>query len=239
MTVHQQIEYWLNAHKIANKSAQRPFVTLSYAQSWDGSITTRSGATLALSGTEATRLTHHLRSLHDGILVGIGTVLTDDPQLTVRDWPGANPQAIVLDSQLRMPPTARLCQHADKSCWILTCVNEGPAYGSHVEVITLARDAEARVNLSEALAVLWDKGIKMLMVEGGSEVITAFLKAQLADALVLTIAPTLVGGYKGVGHLGINSKSHMPQIRQLHTQMLGDDVIMWGNLHFHQQLAPC
>ena len=72
----------------------------------------------------------------------------------------------------------------------------------------------------------------MLMVEGGSQVITAFLKAQLADALVLTIAPTLVGGYKGVGNLGLSCKSQLPQICPLQAQMLGDDLIMWGNLHY-------
>ena len=124
MTINQKIEHWLTAHKRNLSQAKRPFVTLSYAQSWDGSITTRSGESLALSGAEATRLTHQLRSIHDGILVGIGTVLTDDPQLTVREWSGPNPQPIVLDSQLRMPVNARLCQHADKNCWVLTRIKD-------------------------------------------------------------------------------------------------------------------
>jgi riboflavin-specific deaminase-like protein len=235
MTVNRQIERWLAAHKSALMSAKRPFVTLSYAQSWDGSITTRTGESLALSGAESTRLTHQLRSLHDGILVGIGTVLTDDPQLTVRDWPGSNPQPIVLDSRLRMPATARLCRHSDKNCWILTRLKDDSEYGDQVEIMTLAGDAEGRVNLQDALALLWKKGIRMLMVEGGSHVITAFLQAQLADALVLTIAPTLVGGYKGVGNLGITSKAQLPQIRPLYSQMLGDDLIMWGDLNYQEQ----
>jgi len=234
MTINQQIEHWLTGHKHNSASATRPFVTLSYAQSWDGSITTRSGESLALSGAESTRLTHQLRSLHDGILVGIGTVLTDDPQLTVRNWPGTNPQPIVLDSRLRLPPNARLCQHPDQTCWVLTSLSKGSEFGDQVEIITLEGDAEGRINLAEALTLLWKKGIKMLMVEGGSQVITAFLKAQLADALVLTIAPTLVGGYKGVGNLGITNKLQLPQIRPLHTQMLGDDLIMWGNLHYQE-----
>jgi len=197
MTANQQIEHWLTSHKSALDNAKRPFVTLSYAQSWDGSITTRAGETLGLSGTESMRLTHQLRSLHDGILVGIGTVLTDDPQLTVREWTGSNPQPIVLDSRLRMPPTARLCQRSDKNCWVLTRLKDECEFGCQVEIITIEGDAERRVNLREALALLWKKGIRMLMVEGGSQVITAFLKAQLADALVLTIAPTLVGGLQG------------------------------------------
>jgi len=234
MCLNQQIEQWLNTHNSAAERARRPFVTLCYAQSWDGSITTRAGETLGLSGSESLRLTHQLRSLHDGILVGIGTVLTDDPQLTVREWPGNNPQPIVLDSQLRMPPTARLCQRDDKHCWVLTRLPDANEFDGKAEIITLEGDGNGRIDLPAALALLWQKGIKRLMVEGGSEVITAFLKAQLADALVLTIAPTLVGGYKGVGNLDIGCKSQLPQIRPLHSQMLGEDLIMWGNLHYRE-----
>ena len=94
-------------------------------------------------------------------------------------------------------------------------------------------DSDGRVDLVDALHVLWDKGIKMLMVEGGSDVITAFLKAQLADVIVLTIAPTLVGGYKAVGHLGINQKHLLPKIQGLSVEMLADDLIMWGELNYH------
>lgn len=237
MSINRRIEHWLAAHKSALDSAKRPFVTLSYAQSWDGSITTRAGETLALSGTESTRLTHQLRSLHDGILVGVGTVLTDDPQLTVREWAGANPQPIVLDSRLRMPPTSRLLRHSDKHCWVFTSLKAESGFGGRIKIITLAGDAEGRVNLREALTYLWNKGIRMLMVEGGSHVITAFLKAQLADALVLTIAPTLIGGYKGVGNLGITCKTQLPQIRPLYSQMLGDDLIMWGDLQYREQIG--
>lgn len=236
MTVNQQIENWLIAHKCTLKPEKRPFVTLSYAQSWDGSITTRTGDSLALSGSDSTCLTHQLRSLHDGIMVGIDTVLTDDPQLTVRDWPGTNPQPIVLDSRLRLPPTARLCKHLDKQCWVLTSLTNDSEFGSQVEILTLPGDAEGRVDLSEALSLLWEKGIRMLMVEGGSHVITGFLKAQLADALVLTIAPVLVGGYKGVGNLEITHKNQLPQIRPLYSQMLGDDLIMWGNLQYQEKV---
>lgn len=233
MSINQQIEQWLTEQQAGNH-LPRPFVTLSYAQGWDGSITSRAGQPLVLSGNGSTRLTHQLRSLHDGILVGIGTVISDDPLLTVRDWQGRNPQPIVLDGQLRMPPTARLCQNTEQPCWILTSVIAPMTFAEPVELIRVAGDENGRVKLTEALHLLWQKGITSLMVEGGSQVITAFLKAQLADALVLTIAPTLVGGYKGVGSLDLDCKSRMPQIRSLQTQMLGDDLIMWGNLHYQQ-----
>jgi GTP cyclohydrolase II len=86
----------------------RPFVTLSWAQSLDGSLALEPGQRFALSGREALGLTHALRAAHDAILVGIGTLLADDPALTVRHWQGPNPGPVVLDSQLRTPLGARV-----------------------------------------------------------------------------------------------------------------------------------
>ncbi|WP_256361098.1 RibD family protein [Methylomonas koyamae] len=128
------------------------------------------------------RLTHQLRSLHDGILVGIGTVLTDDPQLTVREWPGHSPQPIVLDSSLRMPSSARLCRRNDKRCWVLTRAGHDRQLAGQADVIGLPGDPTGRVDLFAALQWLKQQGVRHLMVEGGAEVITAFLKAGLADA---------------------------------------------------------
>ena len=237
MLLNQQIERWLSASRESFNNSERPFVTLSYAQGWDGSITLRTGQPFALSGEESTRLTHHLRSQHDGILVGIGTVLSDDPQLNVRQWsgptpPGPNPQPIVLDSQLRIPAGARLCHLADKRCWVMTSSSGEGLVDSSLEIITLPGDAEGRVCLHEALRELRRRGIRSLMVEGGANVITAFLKERLVDALVLTMAPTLVGGYKAVGDLDIVLKAELPRIAPAFSGRLGDDVIMWGNLHY-------
>src|SRR4051794_24685033 len=89
----------------------RPIVTLAYAQSLDGSIATAARRPLALSSQPALKLTHQLRAEHDAILVGIGTVLADDPLLTVRLVNGPNPVPVVLDSRLRLPSTARLLGH--------------------------------------------------------------------------------------------------------------------------------
>ena len=99
-------------------AAGRPVVTLSYAQSLDGSIAARRGFPLQISGTESAQLTHQLRAVHDAILVGIGTVLADDPHLTVRHAQGKDPQPVVLDSQLRFPLGAKLLR--ERSPWIAT-----------------------------------------------------------------------------------------------------------------------
>lgn len=234
MNPNQQIEKWFHSRKVSLQSANRPFVTLAWAQGWDGSITTRRGENLPLSGQESTRLTHQLRSLHDGILVGIGTVLTDDPQLTVREWNGPNPQPIVLDSLLRIPHKARLFHHPDKLCWILTLRNGNGEYANQAEILTLdcRNKTQQQVPLADALTLLYKKGIRTLMVEGGARIITAFLRAQLADAVVMTIAPRLIGGYKAIGNLGPASIHHLPHIHPLYSDRLGDDMIVWGDLHY-------
>jgi diaminohydroxyphosphoribosylaminopyrimidine deaminase / 5-amino-6-(5-phosphoribosylamino)uracil reductase len=234
INLNQQIETWLHSSASSFKANKRPFITLCYAQSWDGSITTRCGESVTFSGDESMGLTHQLRSLHDGILVGIGTVLSDDPQLTVRKWTGPNPQPIVLDSQLRTPQSARICHHPDKDCWILTVRPDAESLGEQVNVLAVhsAGGSQRRVPLEEAMSLLWERGIKSLMVEGGATVITAFLKARMADALVLTVAPRLVGGYKAVGNLQAEGCDDQLSIHPLNTALAGKDLIVWGDLQY-------
>jgi riboflavin-specific deaminase-like protein len=240
MNLNQRIEQWLvesndSFHAAARAGRpRRPRITLCYAQSWDGSITTRPGETLALSSAGATQLTHQIRSLHDGILVGIGTVLADNPRLTVREWSGRSPQPIVLDSQLRMPATSKLCKANDKRCWVLTTrdtLHNSKVQPRHdCELIAVANDGSAHVDLHAAMQELHARGITSLMVEGGAAVITAFLQARLADGVVLTIAPTLVGGYKAVGELGYQVTQPLPHIAPLHSERVGDEIFLWGSL---------
>src|SRR5258706_14727336 len=98
----------------------KPLVLLTYAQSLDGSISVRRDQQLQLSGPESQKMTHYYRSNHDTILVGIGTVLVDDPRLTARLVEGKNPQPVIVDTHLRFPPTARLLMNPDLRPWIVT-----------------------------------------------------------------------------------------------------------------------
>ena len=141
---------------------KRPFVTLSYAQSLDGSIAARPGEQFILSGDSAARFTHQLRAHHDGVLVGIGTVLADDPQLTVRLVEGENPQPVILDSHLRMPPGARLLKSHNP--WIAITdqadsrrVSEFEDQGIHI--LNLPADSEGKVSLPDLLVHLDQAGI--------------------------------------------------------------------------------
>lgn len=238
MNLNQDIEQWLVSaqndfqQSPAGTNSARPHVILSYAQSWDGSITTAPGRTTELSSDAGMRMTHQLRSLHDGILVGIGTVLADNPRLNVREWTGNDPQPIVLDSKLRMPPSSRLCQSAGQCCWVLTTPEAATDRGD-CELIVVPGDAAGQVNLKTALEVLRERGIRTLMVEGGASVITAFLRAGLADAVVLTVAPVFIGGYNAIGRLADPDITPFPRIASMHSRQQGDELIVWGKLRYN------
>ncbi|KAG9321765.1 hypothetical protein KVV02_005684 [Mortierella alpina] len=190
-------------------SAAQPHVTLTFAQSLDGKIAGKHGQQLILSGPQSMKATHILRSRHDAILVGIGTVLNDDPRLTVRLSPEdlaaestaslQHPQPIILDTSLRFPLTAKLLlPTAPKKPWILT----GPMHNVDkrlelealgARVLVLDVDARGRISLPELLSTLYQQSIQSLMVEGGAGVISSFLRSGLVQSFLLTIAPVYVG----------------------------------------------
>jgi 3,4-dihydroxy 2-butanone 4-phosphate synthase/GTP cyclohydrolase II len=214
---------------------RRPFVTLSYAQSIDGCISARAGEPLALSGSESLVLTHRLRAAHDSILVGIGTVLSDNPRLTVRLADGKNPQPVVLDSRLRLPLHVNLLNQNSRHPWIAT--REPPdeerfealtKAGAHI--LALPSNVRGQVCLNSLVDRLGTLGIRSVMVEGGSRIITSFLRRRLADFIVVTLAPMLVGGMHAVSDLGESDPEHFLHIRNPRHTMLGDDLILWGRL---------
>ena len=213
----------------------RPLVTLSYAQSLDGCIAVQPGQPLALSGPESLKLTHRLRANHDAILVGIGTVLADNPRLNVRLAPGRSPQPVIVDSHLRFPLDARLLQQSPGP-WLATTRQAGMERQTALEaagarVLCLPHQPDGRVNLTALLTCLAGLGVNSLMVEGGAQIITAFVSAGLVDRVVITIAPILVGGVHAV--TGLLGQAGVPcQLRLANPgyAQLGDDIIIWGRL---------
>lgn len=217
------------------KRTGRPFVTLSYAQSLDGCISARAGEALALSGAQSLTLTHQLRASHDAILVGIGTVLSDNPQLTVRRVRGNNPRPIVVDSRLRLPLDCKLLNNNSRGPLIVTRQKPDPKRRKALEragaeVMSLPANARGQVNLAAMLNRLAEIGIKSLMVEGGARIITNFLLERLADYIVLTVAPVLVGGLRAVSDLGQSDPDHFLRVRNPGHKWLGEDLIVWGEL---------
>ncbi|MGQ9902772.1 MAG: RibD family protein [Anaerolineae bacterium] len=214
--------------------AARPRVTLAYAQSLDGSIAAQPGHPLALSGPESLRLTHTLRARHDAILAGIGTVLADDPQLTVRLVEGRNPRPVIVDSQLRCPPAARLFR-SDRQPIIATTTLAPESRAEALQqagarILRLPPTDDAQVSLPDLLAALRAEGIATLMVEGGARIITSFIKLRMVDEIVLTIAPLFVGGVRAVNELFSSYPAGLPRLRDMTWQQLGPDLIVQGAL---------
>lgn len=205
--------------------ASRPVVTLSWAQSARGAIAAAGGARTALSGPESLALTHRLRALHDAILVGITTVLTDDPLLSVRLVEGPQPQPVVLDSRLRFPPGAKMLARADRKPWIFHARNRAGLAGAELErrgavlfAVTRGRDG---LDLGEVLSALAGAGVSSLMVEGGARVLRAFIAAGLAAQVVVTESPLAVEGVPGPG---------IPPLASPISGKLGEDLVTWGLL---------
>lgn len=210
---------------------ERPFITLTYAQSLDGSIAAAPNQQVSISAPLSLNMTHQLRSIHDGIMVGVGTILADDPQLTVRRVQGSNPRPIVLDSRLRTPNTSQVLQ--SDAMPLIFHSERAPQHKidslrrQGVELSIAPLDPNGRLDGSYVLKELRKRDINRLMVEGGAQVIDYLLQAGTADLLVLTIAPQLIGGLKPVAPA---STDDLPELRKIQWQRLGDDMILWGEL---------
>lgn len=232
----EQINLPLSEAAAHRQRLGRPFVTLSYAQSLDGSIAARPGRPLALSGSKSMALTHGLRAAHDGILVGIGTLLADNPRLNVRLVEGIDPQPVVVDSRLRFPPYANLLRNC-RVPWIATSEDADPERQTALErtgarVVRLPAAANGWVDLGALLGRLGEMGLNSLMVEGGAQIITSFLAARLVDQVVLTIAPVLVGGLRVMDYLGHAQINCFPRLRRVSYQRLGEDLVLRGEPHW-------
>lgn len=222
----------------------RPAVTVTFAQSLDGCLAAEPGRPLALSSPEALAYTHRLRASHAALLVGLGTVLADNPRLTVRHAAGPNPQPVILDSHLRCPPQAALLRHPTHRLWIAARADALLAPGAEGErrarraaalteagavIIPLPADAQGRVSLPALLDELSRRGLASLMVEGGAQVITAFLTQGLAERLIVTIAPRLLGGVHALA-APLDLALREPQYR-----VLGQDLIVEARVDGRRQ----
>ena len=213
----------------------RPLVTLKLATSLDGRIATGSGESQWISGPPAREKAHALRATHDAIMVGTGTVLADDPQLTCR-LPGLDhrsPVRVVIDRHLRIAPTARLAADARTvPTWILTSPSSDSArrqalLDNGATVIDLTLEADGRISLAAALAALGNRGITRLLVEGGGRLAAALARAQLIDRLAWVHAPMLIGGdgIPAIAGFGLEVLENAPRFERLSTETVGDDIL--------------
>ncbi len=219
---------------VATIPVDRPLVTVHYAQTIDGRIASRTGDARWVSGESSLRLAHQLRAAHDAVLVGVGTVLADDPQLTVRLVPGRSPLRIVVDSRLRIPPDAQVLRAADAPTIVATT---GLAPDERVEairaggaqVLRVNADASGGVDLRDLFARLRADGVERLLVEGGRGIITSVLREHVVDRLTVCIAPKVLGeGIAAVGDLHIDRLRDAMTFDRASFIACGTDVVFYG-----------
>lgn len=197
-------------------------VTLKLATSLDGRIATSSGESKWITGEAARAEGHRLRADHEAILVGVETVLADDPELTVRlSSPAAsrNPLRVILDSRLRTPDSAKV---AAANTLILTTASPRSIGQAEVERVADA----GRPTPEAALAALSRRGLTSVLIEGGGQVAASFLRAGLVDRIEWFRSSILLGGdgRPGVAGLALAKLAAAPKFRRLSVEALGDDL---------------
>jgi diaminohydroxyphosphoribosylaminopyrimidine deaminase/5-amino-6-(5-phosphoribosylamino)uracil reductase len=216
-----------------------PFIIAKFAMSLDGKIATKTGDSRWISGEESRRYVHYLRHQVDAIMVGVDTIIADDPQLTARAGKEGGqsekqPLRIIVDSKGRTPPTARVLQMPGKT---LIAVARGiePAKAGALtqagaEVLQLP-SREERVDLMELLRVLGKREVTSLLVEGGATLFGSLFEQDLVDKLLVFIAPIIIGGgdaKSSVGGKGVEKVAQAMSLTRVKVEKLGDDVLISG-----------
>lgn len=221
---------------IKTRRLGRPWVICKWAQSLDGRIATHTGQSRWITGPQARAQVHRVRSWCDGVCVGIGTVLADDPLLTNRSGSGKQPARVVLDAHLRIPPQSQLVQSARQSpLLIVTTANQGEKMLSleqaGAQVLRLPASPTGGADLPSLLDELGRRGWTYLLVEGGRSVLGQFLSAGLADELMVFVAPRVLGGRLAMGPVDWPEPDRIDQGLKLpppQVSQLGEDLL----LHF-------
>lgn len=211
-----------------------PFVTLKFASSLDGKIATFSGESQWISCEQSRKFAHHLRDINDAILVGIGTVLADNPSLTTRLVEGKNPVRVIIDSNARIPLNSKVV--TDKSARTIVAVTENApaekisALKSHdVEIIFCG--GEKRVDLKILMQKLAEREITSVLVEGGGTIHFSMLKNGLVDKIMAFIAPKIIGGANSltsVAGIGFEKLAEAVEIKNFTAEKIGEDILLSG-----------
>ncbi|MBQ2287827.1 MAG: bifunctional diaminohydroxyphosphoribosylaminopyrimidine deaminase/5-amino-6-(5-phosphoribosylamino)uracil reductase RibD [Lachnospiraceae bacterium] len=216
---------------------KRPFVVYKSAMSLDGKIATSTGESQWITCEESRKDSHSLRHIYTGIMVGIGTVLADDPLLNCRMDGGKQPVRIVVDSSLRIPEESRLVQTADTYPLIVATTSKGNeakkrrlrAYGANVW--NMPSDEQGRVDLPGLMKCLGENEVDSLIIEGGGTLAEQALNVGIVDKMIVYIAPQIIGGKDAktpVEGKGIQCLSDAWKLQEWSSQMMGTDLKVSG-----------
>ena len=219
---------WMNRGFIRRMTQGRPWVTLKIAASLDGKIALENGESKWITGPESRSMVHAMRAESDAVLTGIGTVLADDPQLTVRDAPGRTPLRVILDRRLRTPLDAKILEGGGVSIFALDSAPR--AKGEALERVGARVEYLAEDNFLDAvLDKLCRDGVNYLMVEAGAGVAGAFVKAGLCDELALFTAPKIMGrGPSFADGATFTSMGGVPELKIREVSRCGEDLLVRG-----------
>ncbi len=220
----------LNKTYIHHRKSGNPYVSLKLAQTLDGCIAAQNGSSKWISGKAARERVHLMRSRVDAVLIGIETLLKDDPQLTVRHVDGRQPRRVILDSLARTPINARLLTNEAPTTIFVSNkasserIEELRRVGANVMVMP---DDNGRIRLESVKYELGKSGITTLLVEGGRQVATSFLREGAVDNITFFISPRLLGkGISSVGDLKINDLSEALVLEDWNVEVLGEDILI-------------
>jgi diaminohydroxyphosphoribosylaminopyrimidine deaminase/5-amino-6-(5-phosphoribosylamino)uracil reductase len=221
-------------------TTRQPFVIAKAAVSLDGKIATRSGKSKWITGEKAREYGHQLRDWYDAIIVGIGTVLADDPSLTARlPSGGHDPVRIILDSRASIPLNARVLTQQSEAPTVIASTSGAPADkvaalrqgGAEVLIV----NEGSKVDLGELMKLLGGRGIASVLIEGGAGVHGSAFSAQIVDKVAWFIAPKIIGGQDApgpVGGMGAENLSEAAGLERVKVQLLGPDILVEGYLKY-------
>ena len=212
-----------------------PYVTLKAAQTIDGKIADKAGESSWISSVPSRKYVHSLRARYDAVLVGAGTVEKDDPKLTVRLAEGRNPKRIILDPGLDLNLNHKIfSRNSDKNLIVIASkksigkkrrINKLNSLG--VTLLFAKEEKDDRINLKNALKELYKIGIASVLVEGGSQVFTSFIKGNLFDDMITFISPKILGcGIPIVNNIGIKQLQKSLKLKINNVEKIGDDVLV-------------
>lgn len=215
---------------------KRPFVIMKTAMSLDGKIATKTGESKWITGFQSREKVHQLRNEVSGIMVGVNTVIVDDPELTCRTQNGKSPIRIIIDSKLRIPIDSKVLKNQDIARTIVATTNEAdPLKKKELEEkkikIIFVESLEGRVDLQALMLKLADEKIDSILLEGGSTLNFSALKQSIVDKVQVYIAPKLIGGEMSktpVGGIGIEKLMSAFHLDNLKHESIGEDILIEG-----------
>ena len=220
----------LNEAYIKYIRTKRPFVIIKVAMSLDGRIATKTGDSKYITSKEARTYVHQLRTYVDAVVVGLNTVLRDDPELTPRLVKGKDPMKIVVDSMLKIPKNCNLMKYPTKL--IVATTNKA----SKAEIkkfqqkginVIITKSNNGMVDLQDLIKQLGKHEITSIMIEGGSELNSSAIKAGIVDKILIFTAPKLIGnGLGAIGNLGIKKIDKAINLKNPVTRKIGNDMLI-------------